>query len=135
MTNRPPSVAPLTDSPLQQYYFRALICFAAAGTLASYMEWSELSALSPLYLGAMAFLLLYTYVTYHFTHKLPPERLKIVSRWLSSTDAALIGMVLCLTDVSLLPLALFLTEIGRATVRGGGALERATWERRGGAGA
>src|SRR5690625_4825296 len=83
MTNRPPSVAPLTDSPLQQYYFRALICFAAAGTLASYMEWSELSALSPLYLGAMAFLLLYTYFTYHFTHKLPPERLKIVSRWLS----------------------------------------------------
>src|SRR5690625_3082207 len=91
MTNRPPSVVPLTDSPLQQYYFRALICFAAAGTLASYMEWSELSALSPLYLGAMAFLLLYTYFTYHFTHKLPPERLKIVSRWLSYTDAALIG--------------------------------------------
>lgn len=120
MTNRPPSVAPLTDTPLQQYYFRALICFAAAGTLASYMEWSELSALNPLYLGTIVFLLLYTYFTYHFTHKLPPARLKKVSRWLSYADAALIGMVLSLTDFSLLPLALFLTMIQFNALLSGG---------------
>ena len=120
MTNTPPSVAPLTDSPLQQYYFRALICFAAAGTLASYMEWSELSALSPLHLGTITFLLLYTYFTYHFTHKLPPARLKKASRWLSYADAALIGMVLSLTDFSLLPLALFLTMIQFNALLSGG---------------
>lgn len=97
-----------TESPLQQYYFRALICFAAAGTLASYMEWDKLD---PLYIGAIIFLLLYAYFTYHFTHKRQGEQLRKISRWLSYTDAALIGVVLSLINFSMLPLALFLTMI------------------------
>ncbi|MDQ2075257.1 adenylate/guanylate cyclase domain-containing protein [Marinimicrobium sp. ABcell2] len=117
MTNRPPTIAPQAESPLQQYYFRALICFAAAGTLASYVDWSEMD---PLYLGTIIFLLLYTYFTYHFTHKLPAERLKKATRWLSYADAALIGMVLSLTDFSLLPLALFLTMIQFNALLSGG---------------
>jgi adenylate cyclase len=117
MTNKPPTAAPQAESPLQQYYFRALICFAAAGTLASYMDWAELD---PLYVGTIIFLLLYTYLTYHFTHKLPAERLKKVGRWLSYADAALIGMVLSLTDFSLLPLALFLTMIQFNALLSGG---------------
>ncbi|UZJ45895.1 adenylate/guanylate cyclase domain-containing protein [Marinimicrobium sp. C6131] len=96
------------ESPLHQYYFRSLICFAAAGTLASYIEWS---AIQPVYIGTIVFLLLYTYLTYHFTHTLDREKLSRVTRYLSWADAALIGLVLSLTNFSLLPLALFLTMI------------------------
>ncbi|WP_027328857.1 adenylate/guanylate cyclase domain-containing protein [Marinimicrobium agarilyticum] len=97
-----------TDSPLHQYYFRSLICFAAAGTLASYIEWGDVQ---PVYLGTIIFLLLYTYLTYHFTHRLERDKLTKVTRYLSWSDAALVGLVLSLTDFSLLPLTLFLTMI------------------------
>lgn len=97
-----------TESPLHQYYFRSLICFAAAGTLASYIEWASIH---PLYVGMIVFLLLYTYLTFHFTHKLNREKLARVNRYLSWSDAALVGLVLSLTDFSLLPLVLFLTMI------------------------
>jgi len=111
MTKSPSQSAPLfghAESPLQQYYFRALIAFAAAGTLASNITWS---AVQPLYLGTIIFLLVYTYLTFQFTHKLDPEKLAKASRFLSWSDAALIGLVLSLVDFSLLPLALFLTMI------------------------
>ncbi|WP_347332718.1 adenylate/guanylate cyclase domain-containing protein [Marinimicrobium locisalis] len=112
MTTKPspqkPEEAQTTDSPLHQYYFRSLICFAAAGTLASYLEWSDIQ---PLYLGTIIFLLVYTYLTYHFTHRLERDKLDTVTRYLSWSDAALVGLVLSLTDFSLLPLALFMTMI------------------------
>ena len=120
MTQRPTAQTPeevQADSPLYQYYFRSLICFAAAGTLASYTNWENIS---PLYLGTIVFLLLYTYLTFHFTHKLERPTLVKVSRYLSWSDAALIGLVLSLTDFSLLPLTLFMTMIQFNALLSGG---------------
>lgn len=111
-----PAEAP-TESPLQQYYFRSLICFAAAGTLASYIDWSDIN---PLHLGTIVFLLIYTYLTFHFTHKLSDEKLTRVTRYLAWSDAALIGLVLSLTHFNLLPLALFLTMIQFNALLSGG---------------
>lgn len=106
-----------TESPKQQYYFRTLICFATAGTLASYISWSNDSGLYPF---AMIGLLLYAYGTYYFTHKLPDDELRKVSRWLSYVDAGLIGMVLGFINFSMLPCVLFLTMIQfNALITGG----------------
>ncbi|WP_341936542.1 adenylate/guanylate cyclase domain-containing protein [Marinimicrobium sp. C2-29] len=113
MTKNPNNPTPVPEgvpgeSPLHQYYFRSLICFAAAGTLASYIEWSSVQ---PVYIATIVVLLLYTYLTFHFTIKLDRAKLERVTRYLSWSDAALIGLVLSLTNFSVLPLALFLTMI------------------------
>ncbi len=110
-------VAPHVESPLQQYYFRAIVCFAAAGTLASYIDWEQFSLLLA---SAILFLLIYAYGTYHYTQKLEGEQLAKVSRWLSYTDAALIGLVLSLIHFSLLPTVLFLTMIQFNALLSGG---------------
>jgi len=105
------------ESPLQQYYFRALIYFAAAGTLASFTNWDQLS---PLNITVILLLLLYPYATYFFTHKWSSEKLSNISRWLSHVDAGLIGLVLSLINFSVLPCILFLTIIQfNALVNGG----------------
>lgn len=96
------------ESPKQQYYFRSLICFAAAGTLASYINWSNIN---PVYASTILLLLAYAYGTYHFTHKQPAELLTRTTRWFSYIDAALIGLVLGFTNFSVLPCVLFLTMI------------------------
>lgn len=106
-----------TDSPLHQYYFRSLICFAAAGTLASMMSWSPLD---PLYTGTILVLLIYAYLTFHFTHRLEAERLEVANRYLTWADAALIGLVLSLTNFSLLPTILLLTMIQFHALLSGG---------------
>jgi len=117
MTSTSPVKEPQTESPLQQYYFRAIVCFAAAGTLASFINWDNISYLLA---GAIIFVLIYAYATYHFTHKLPPESLARVGRWLSYCDAALIGIVLSLTNFSILPCILFLTMIQFNALLSGG---------------
>jgi len=96
------------ESPKQQYYFRALICFAAAGTLASHINWSDVS---PLFAVTIIGLLAYAYSTYYFTHKRPVDELIKISRWLSYVDAGLIGLILGFINFSLLPCILFLTMI------------------------
>lgn len=106
-----------SESPLQQYYFRTLICFATAGTLASLANWSNISLLHAL---TILGLLLYAYGTYFFTHKQPTETLAKTSRWLSYVDAGLIGMVLGFINFSILPCVLFLTMIQfNALISGG----------------
>lgn len=106
-----------TESPIQQYYFRALICFAASGTLASFIDWNHPSLT---HMGVIVFLLIYAYATYHFTRKQIPERMSRINRWLSHVDAALIGVVLSLTDFSILPCVMFLTMIQfNALISGG----------------
>ncbi|MBK8187367.1 MAG: adenylate/guanylate cyclase domain-containing protein [Cellvibrio sp.] len=110
--------APLhTESPAQQYYFRALMCFAAAGTLASFFDWEKPNILFAL---IMLFLLLYAYATYHLTRKWAPEKILKVARWLTYLDAALIGLVLGLINFSILPCIMFLTMIQfNALISGG----------------
>jgi len=105
------------ESPQQQYYFRTLICFAAAGTLAAYINWSNISYL---YAFTILGLLMYAYGTYYFTHKQAADTLVKTSRWLSYVDAGLIGLVLGFTNFSVLPCVLFLTMIQfNALISGG----------------
>lgn len=106
-----------TETPVQQYYFRALICFAAAGTLASFINWDSPSYI---HLGFMVFLLIYAYGTYHLTRKRMHDEANKINRWLSHADATLIGIVLSLTDFSVLPCVMFLTMIQfNALISGG----------------
>src|SRR6187402_441831 len=98
MTSEQETTQIQSESPLQQYYFRALICFAAAGTLAPLINWSNIS---PVYAIAIISLLTYAYATYLFTHKLPPEDLAKASRWLSYVDAGIIGIVLGIANFTI----------------------------------
>lgn len=118
MNSKTPAVATVaTETPLQQYYFRALICFAAAGTLASHTDWDKIN---PLYAIVIVLLLIYPYATYHFTYKRLSDSITTVARWLAYVDAALIGLVLSLINFSILPCVLFLTIIQFNALLSGG---------------
>lgn len=117
MTSKIDSESLQTETPIQQYYFRALICFAASGTLASFVNWNKPS---PVYIGVIVLLLAYAYGTFFFTRKQIPELVARNNRWLSYIDAGLIGIVLSLTDFSILPCVMFLTMIQfNALISGG----------------
>lgn len=117
MTSKHEPIAHQSESPLQQYYFRALICFAAAGTLASLVNWSNID---PLQAVTIIGLLSYAYGSYYFTHKKPAEELVKITHWLSYVDAGLIGLVLGFINFSILPCVLFLTMIQfNALISGG----------------
>lgn len=117
MTSKINSESLQTETPIQQYYFRALICFAASGTLASFVNWNKPN---PVYIGVIVLLLAYAYGTYFFTRKQIPELVARNNRWLSYIDAGLIGIVLSLTDFSILPCVMFLTMIQfNALISGG----------------
>lgn len=113
----PFTVQLLTESPTQQYYFRALICFAAFGTLASFIDWHQPGYVFPI---TMLFLLLYAYGTYYLTRKRDQEQIVRIGRWLTYIDACLIGLVLGLINFSILPCIMFLTMIQfNALINGG----------------
>ncbi|HWV15938.1 MAG TPA: adenylate/guanylate cyclase domain-containing protein [Cellvibrio sp.] len=117
MTSEQETTQVPSESPLQQYYFRALICFAAAGTLAPMIDWSNIN---PVYAFVIISLMVYAYATYFFTHKLPLEDLTKASRWLSYVDAGIIGVVLGIANFTILPCVLFLTMIQfNALISGG----------------
>ncbi|MDO3380568.1 adenylate/guanylate cyclase domain-containing protein [Gilvimarinus algae] len=105
------------DSALQQYYFRALMCFATGGTLAAMMNWSDINVT---YLVAIVFMLLYASGTYAYTRRQNSEELPKVNRYLSYADAALVGVVLNLINFSLLPCILFLAMIQFNALLNGG---------------
>ena len=97
-----------SESILQQYYFRTLICFAAGGTLAAMMDWNNINWV---YVGAIIYMLIYAYASFTYTKQLPAEAVPKATRMLSYADAALIGVVLNLINFSLLPCILFLAMI------------------------
>lgn len=102
---------------LYQYYFRALICFAASGTLATNMSWPDVDLVGAI---LIVLLLCYTYATYLFAKRLPQEKRLVMLDRLSYGDAALIGIVLNLIDFSILPCILFITMIQfNALLQGG----------------
>lgn len=105
------------ETVLQQYYFRTLMCFATGGTLAAMMDWKDVNWL---YVAAIVFLLVYAYVAYAYTRRQPEEKINTVNRWLSYSDAALIGVVLNLISFSLLPCILFLAMIQFNALLNGG---------------
>lgn len=117
MNSKTPPLNAHVESPLQQYYFRALICFAAAGTLASHTDWDKINLL---YIIVIVLLLIYPYATYYFTHKRSPEVAARLLRWLSYVDAGLVGLVLSLINFSILPCVLFLTIIQFNALLSGG---------------
>ena len=104
-------------SPQYQYYFRALICFAASGTLAASMGFPNYDLLT---VGAIVVLLCYTYLAFVLTKRLQGQKLLTTTRYLAYSDAALIGMALSLTNFSLLPCVLFLTMIQFNALLNGG---------------
>ncbi|MBB3168730.1 adenylate/guanylate cyclase domain-containing protein [Simiduia aestuariiviva] len=105
------------STPLFQYYFRALICFAAAGTLAADIEWSNINIVQPIFIVV---LLAYTYVAFYLTKHISSEHLLKLSKILAWTDAGLIGASLSLIDFSILPCILFLTMIQFNALLNGG---------------
>lgn len=104
-------------SALYQYYFRALICFSAAGTLAALINWSSIN---PLYVGGIAVLLTYIYIAYKISQQYTGPAFKRISRWLQYGDAFLIGTVVGITDFSIVPSILFLTMIQFNALLSGG---------------
>lgn len=105
------------STPLYQYYFRALICFAAAGTLAADIDWDAVRLVQPLFI---VFLLIYTYIAYRLTKHFSGEQLITLTKVLAWTDSGLIGISLSLIDFSLLPCILFLTMIQFNALLNGG---------------
>lgn len=104
-------------SPMQQYYFRILICFAAGGTLASMIDWQDIDWF---YACAIIFLLVYTYTTFYFTRKDTENKTRTFNVWLSYADAAIVGVVLNFTNFSLLPCIMLLTMVQFHALLSGG---------------
>ncbi|MFD1218102.1 MULTISPECIES: adenylate/guanylate cyclase domain-containing protein [Microbulbifer] len=104
------------------FYFRALICFAAAGTLLNVISWSSLMTQDTLLqFGMVLILLAYIPLAYQITRRSVPENEKQIRRWLPFTDALLIGMAMAMANFSLLPCLLFLTMVQfNALTQGGG---------------
>jgi len=102
---------------LYQYYFRALICFSAAGTLASMINWEKID---PLYVGMILLLLFYTYGAHQLSKKLTGSKLAQITRQLHYGDAFLIGLVVGITNFSLVSSVLFLAMIQFNALLGGG---------------
>jgi len=100
-----------------QFYFRALFCFAAAGTLASDINWSHIS---PLRAGMMVLLFTYAYAVFWVSKRIPAAKLAKATRWFHYGDASLAGSVLALINFSLLPSILFITMIQFNALMGGG---------------
>ncbi|MBB5212008.1 adenylate/guanylate cyclase domain-containing protein [Microbulbifer hydrolyticus] len=103
-------------------YFRALICFAASGTLLNSINWSALiTQATMLQLAMAAVLLAYIPIAYQISRRSVPENAEQVRRWLSFTDALLIGMAMAMSNFSILPSLLFLTMVQfNALTQGGG---------------
>lgn len=93
---------------LYQFYFRTLICFAAAGTLATEMTLADLDFVK---IGFIAFLLIYALTTLVIIKRTGVEKTSVVTTRLGYADAALMGMVLNMIDFNLLPSILFVTMV------------------------
>lgn len=91
-----------------QYWFRALICFSAAGTLASQFNWLSIS---PVYGLTIVVLISYIYIAYYLTRKATSHQAKQLASHLEKVDAGIVGAVLTIIDYSLLPTLLFFTML------------------------
>lgn len=111
------AVSDASNASLYQFYFRALVCFASAGTLATKMQWPSID---PIFTSVIALFLVYTYASCFFSRRVRTDRARIVADRLSYIDAALVGVVLNLIDFSLLPSVLFVTMVQfNALLQGG----------------
>lgn len=117
MSSTPPAAIDKLPSNFQHLYFRPLTCFAAAGTLASVIDWSAPSLVR---LIVMALLVIYALAAYLFIKGQEADDQVRTNRRLSYIDAAFLGVVLGLINFSLLPSILFLTMVQfNALISGG----------------
>jgi len=102
------------------FYFRTLICFAAAGTLVNAVNWSAAWTSDKLITLGMAFALLaYTGLAFYISRR--QANSVQTRRALSFVDATLIGGAIALANFSLLPSLLFVTMVQfNALTEGGG---------------
>src|SRR5690554_2468893 len=105
------------DAALQQHYFRSLLSFTMAGTLAALIDWENINWL---YAGVIIYILIYAPATFAYLRKAPPQDYARTSQWLAYSDAALVGVVINLTHFNLLPLILFLAMIQFNALLSGG---------------
>lgn len=102
---------------LQQGDIRALILFAAAGTVAIELSWSRVDWLNA---ALILVVLLYAIISYVWVkRRVPEERQRLLDIFMTA-DAAVIGVVLSFSDFSLLPTALFITMVQFNSLINGG---------------
>ncbi|WP_160153188.1 adenylate/guanylate cyclase domain-containing protein [Microbulbifer sp. ALW1] len=122
MQNQPEESSGRQTDSRYPLYFRALICFAASGTLLNSIQWSALFTQDTLLqLGMATLLLAYIPIAYQISRRSDSDNAGQVRRWLSFTDALLIGMSMAMANFSILPSLLFLTMVQfNALTQGGG---------------
>jgi class 3 adenylate cyclase len=122
MQDQPEETKGLSVDSRYSLYFRILICFAAASTLVNDISWSSTWDLdTSLVLGMAVLLLVYTAVAYQISRRSRAESAENLKRWLSFSDAGLLGMAIAFANFSLLPSMLFITIVQfNALTQGGG---------------
>jgi len=103
---------------LFQYYFRTLLCIAAAGSILAVANITSLSAVQA---SVVVFLLAWPYLVYRLTRNLKPERVTYVAHLFCRADAALIGVSIALTGFSWLASTLLFAMIQFNAAISGGA--------------
>jgi class 3 adenylate cyclase len=102
------STGEATASAPFQVWFRALICFSAAGTLAGQFNGA---AINPVYALTIIGLAGYALLAYRLLQQRSGQDTAGLTLWLERIDAGIVGAVLTLIDYSPLPTLLFLTMV------------------------
>ena len=101
---------------LRQHDIRALICFAAAGTAVTHVNWPDIDWLL---FGAGVFVAAYTVISYFLIKRRVLSQHKAFDRFMM-IDAAIVGMVLSLTNFSVMPTIMFVTMVQFNSLINGG---------------
>lgn len=104
------------DFSLRQHDIRALICFAAAGTALTNIDWHTIDWLM---VALTALVFLYTVVSYWFIKRRAINPNRAFDRFMTA-DAAMIGVVLSFSQFNLLPTILFITMVQFNSLINGG---------------
>ena len=105
-----------SEVSLRQHDIRALICFAAAGTAITHVNWPEIDWLL---FGAGLLVGVYTVVSYFLIKRRVMSQHKAFDRFMM-VDAAVIGAVLSLCNFSVLPTIMFVTMVQFNSLINGG---------------
>lgn len=104
------------DFSFRQHHIRALVCFAAAGTSFSHINWQDINWSL---VGITIFVVLYSLVSYLYLKRYSSNQGRSFDRFMTA-DAAMIGLVLNFTEFRLLPTILFVTMVQFNSLINGG---------------
>ncbi|WP_413665091.1 adenylate/guanylate cyclase domain-containing protein [Microbulbifer sp. CNSA002] len=108
-------------NPRYSTYFRTLILFAAAGTLANAVNWDAPWQSDKLVIsGSALFIIAYTALAQFILYKTGDKKALKTRRCLSFLDTVLIGITISLADFSMLPSLLLVTMVQLNALTGGG---------------